>query len=88
MAKVVSKARQLRLAYQMRVGRDVSVQEVSDATGIHRNVLSRIEANQTTRIDFDTLLKLCTFYGVNVGDLLEINEGQQTPGLVAASVAA
>jgi putative transcriptional regulator len=86
-AKVVSKARQLRLAYQMKMGRDVSLQEVSEATGIHRNVLSRIEANQTSRIDFDTLVRLCQFYGVSVGELLEIDpNGQQTPGLALASI--
>jgi DNA-binding Xre family transcriptional regulator len=83
-AKVVSKARQLRLAYQMKVGREVPLQEVSEATGIHRNVLSRIEANQTSRIDFDTLLKLCQFYGVTIGELLDIDpNGIMTPGFEA-----
>lgn len=71
MGKIVTKARQLRLSHQLKVGRDVSVQEVADAVGITRAALSRIERGLTTNIDFATLKKLCEFYGVGVGDILE-----------------
>ena len=74
MAKLVSNARQLRLNYQAKIGRSVTVEEVAEATGITRAALSRIERNQTERIDFDTITKLCTFYGVGVGDLLELKD--------------
>ena len=89
MAKLVSNARQLRLNYQAKIGRPVTVEEVAEATGMTRAALSRIERNQTERIDFDTVTKLCTFYGVGVGDLLELKEEDQpankySPVLVAA----
>ena len=89
MAKLVSNARQLRLNYQAKIGRPVTVEEVAEAVGITRAALSRIERNQTERIDFDTVTKLCTFYGVGVGDLLELKEEDQaankySPVLVAA----
>lgn len=82
MAKVVSKARQLRLDYAAKLGRPVPLSEVARLTGIHRNVLSRIEDNQTSSIDYDNLVRLCQFYGVTIGDLLEIQ--QRTPDLIAA----
>ncbi len=89
MIKLVSKARQLRLNYQAKIGRPVTVEEVAEAIGITRAALTRIERNQTERIDFDTVTKLCTFYDVGVGDLLELKDEEQTenkhhPVLVAA----
>lgn len=85
MAKIVSKARQLRLNYQAKLGRPVSVQEVAEATGISRKALNRIELNQTEEISFETLKKLCLFYGVEVGDILELSpEEIRRRGLVAA----
>lgn len=70
MGKVVSKARQLRLDYQQRIGRTVSIQEVASAVGITRSALSNIEHGKTTQVNYDTLARLCEFYGVSVGDLL------------------
>lgn len=88
MAKVVSKARQLRMNCSAQLGRPVSIEEVATATGIARPTLSRIELNQTERIDFETVKKLCAYYGVGVGDLLTLEEEQPTnkrmPALVPA----
>lgn len=89
MAKIVSKARQARLNYAAKTGRPISLREVAETIDITNAALSRIEQGKTERIDFDTLQKLCAFYGVGVGDLLEFDpNGQQTPGLAAAFVAA
>lgn len=86
-AKIMSKARQVRLAYQAKIGRTVTVQEVSEKTGIARAALTRIELGKTEKIEFDTLLKLCAFYGVGVGELLEYDpNGIMTPGFGAAPV--
>jgi len=63
--------------YQAKLERPVEQKEVAAAVGVHENTLSRIEQGKITRIDFDTLIKLCGFYsrvlerGVGVGDLLE-----------------
>jgi len=78
MTKVTSRARQLRLDYQAKLGRNVTIEEVAAATGIARPTISRLELNQTERIDFETIKKLCRFYGVEVGDLLTIEE-EETP---------
>ena len=70
MGSIISKARQVRLDYQQRIGRPVSIQEVADAIGITRAALSNIEHGKTKQVEYETLRKLCEFYGVLVGDLL------------------
>jgi DNA-binding Xre family transcriptional regulator len=87
MAKIVSRVRQIRLEYQARLGRLVPIEEVAAATGITRSALSRIERNQTERIDFETLLRLCTFYGVGPGDILVVEENDRRDEIVPALVA-
>ncbi len=88
MPRVVSKARQLRLQRSANLGRQVTLEEVAEQTGITVAALSRIENNKNERIDFETIQKLCTFYGVPVGDLLMIEEEQPenkySPTLIAA----
>lgn len=80
---ITSHARRVRLDYQRQIGRNVTISEVSEATGVSRWTLTRIERGDTAGIDFDTLARLCKFYGVPVGDLLEYEESQ-SPELVAA----
>lgn len=86
---IVSKVRQLRFNYQAKVGRQVSVQEIADAIGISRERLTQIELGKMKEIDTETLGKLCKFYGVGVGDVLEYDEGfaekKLTPGRLALS---
>ena len=86
MPRVVSKARQLRLNRAAQLGRPVTLEEVAAQTGITVAALSRIENNKNERIDFDTIMKLCGFYGVGVGELLTIEELEEilSPALLAA----
>jgi DNA-binding Xre family transcriptional regulator len=85
MSKIVSKARLLRSEYERKQGRTVTAQEVAAKTGIHYNTLSRIERGKTEGIDFETLAKLCEFYGVGVGAILEFDpEGIESPELAFA----
>jgi putative transcriptional regulator len=70
LGKIVSRARQVRLDYQQRIGRPVSIQEIADAIGITRAALSNIEHGKTKQVEYETLRKLCEFYGVSVGELL------------------
>lgn len=79
MARIINRARQLRLDYSQKVGRPVEQKEVAEAAGVHKNTLSRIEQGKITGIDFETLIKLCVFYSrvlersVGVGDVLEFD---------------
>lgn len=88
MAKIITRARQLRMDYAQRIGRPVTVEEVADRVGISRAQLSKIENARTERIDFDTLAGLCAFYSsalgrpVTTSDVLEFDPNGMT--LVAA----
>jgi len=81
MAKIESKVRQLRLSYGASLGRAVTVQEVADVIGVDRKRLTQIELGKMKEIDTETLMKLCEFYKVGVGAILEYNpDGQRTTG--------
>lgn len=98
MAKIVSKVRQLRLDYAQKIGRPVEQKEVADAVGVTEATLSRIERGKITRMDFDTMIKLCSFYGrvlerfIDVGDLLRYDPnnkkafGQSAPAPAVAGL--
>ncbi len=80
MAKVVTKARQLRMNLSAKLGRPVTIEEVAAATGIGRPALNRLELNQTERIDFETIRRLCEFYGVGAGELIVVQpDDKQRP---------
>lgn len=87
MARIVTKARQLRLNLSAKRGSVVTLQEVADATRIERAQLNRIELGKTSAIDFAILGKLCQFYGVGVGDILEYDSTAPAPGHAAMSAA-
>lgn len=72
--RIVSKVRQLRFVQQAKLGRKLSIQEVADAIGISRERMTQIELGRMQEIDTDTLAKICKFYGVKVGDVLEFEE--------------
>lgn len=85
MAKIVSKAFQLRKQLELREGRRVPLSEVAERAGVNRQALTRLEAGETERFDGEILKKLCTFYGVGVGELLEFDpNGRLAPNLPPA----
>jgi len=45
--------------------------DVARATGLHRNTISLLYKETATRIDLDTLDKLCQLFNCKVTDLLE-----------------
>ena len=87
MGKLVSRARQLRLDYQAKLGRPVPLQEVADTLGVDRRTLSNIE-NGAQRYDTDVMNQLADFYhkaGVDATNILMYNpEATRSPSLAAA----
>jgi DNA-binding Xre family transcriptional regulator len=77
---VISRALHIRLHHQSKLGRVVTIEDVATATGITRSALSRLERNQTARVSFATLEKLCRYYGVGVGDLLVLEDDPDPRG--------
>jgi putative transcriptional regulator len=52
-------------------GRRVTLEEVADATGIHRTTLSRLGRPLGANITSDNLDRLCNYFGCVLGDLAE-----------------
>ena len=52
----------------------MTIQDVHEKTGLNRNTISNLYHEKVTRIDFDTIEKLCQLFKCGVGDLLEIGE--------------
>lgn len=82
--KVVSKARQLRLDYASRLGRPVPLSEVAEKADVDRMALTRLERGETSRFDGEMIAKLCKFYGVGIGDILEYDPNTLSPSHAAA----
>lgn len=52
-------------------GRRVTIEEISQATGIHRVTLSRISNQKGYTTNTDVLDKLCAFFNVNTNDVAQ-----------------
>ena len=75
--QVLWKAKQLRLQQAAKLGRDVTQEEVSQATGLAVSRISAIENNKTKGVEFDTLIRLAQFYQLHsVADLIEFRNGE------------
>jgi len=47
-----------------------SIKDVHEKTGLSRNTISNLYNDKTTRIDFETIYKLCILFDCGVEDLL------------------
>ena len=52
--------------------RRMKVADVARATGMSKTTLHKLYNGQSTRIDFETIEKLCLLLNVEVGDLLKL----------------
>ncbi|MFC0188447.1 helix-turn-helix domain-containing protein [Fictibacillus aquaticus] len=48
--------------------------ELEEKSGVSRQVLDRMDKNKSKRLDFDSIAKLCMFFGCEIGDLLYLAE--------------
>ena len=49
----------------------VKIADVSRDTGLHRNTITLLYKEEATRIELDTIDKLCDYFQCSVGDLLQ-----------------
>lgn len=52
--------------------RRYSIQDVHKLTGLSRSTVSSLYNDKATRIDFDTLEKLCGLFECNASELFEV----------------
>jgi len=55
----------------------MKVADVVRATGMSKTTLHKLYNVQSTRIDFETLEKLCVLLNVEVGDLLKFKKNEE-----------
>ncbi len=53
----------------------VRIIDVARATGISRNMLSKLYYDRARRVDLDDVAKLCAYFKCSVGDLLAVESG-------------
>lgn len=58
--------------------RRLKVADAVRATGISKTTLHKIYNDQSSRIDFDTIDKLCAYLNVEVGDIFEYVKDEET----------
>lgn len=86
--------KQLRLKRAADLGRDVTLEEVSQSTGIGLSTLSQIENNKVRGVRFETLERLAEYYGLSNSAQLLLMEDEEhidhirRPGLAPASLLA
>ena len=51
-----------------------SIQDMHMKTGLSRNTISNLYNDRATRIDYDTIDKLCVALGCSIGDLFDQKE--------------
>lgn len=73
----MSKHLRTNLAYLRFSQGRLSQKTVSEATGIGQKTLSALETGASKGIEFNTLLKLCTFFNCTPSELLLIEEEPQ-----------
>ena len=50
----------------------LKVIDVARETGLHRNTITLLYKETATRVDLDTMEKLCKLFSCKVGDLFEL----------------
>ncbi len=62
------KLKQYVLDKQAEWGREISIKEMSENSGISRDTISRMLNGSPTRVDENTVFALCDFFSVQPGD--------------------
>ena len=52
--------------------RKLKISDVARDTGLHRNTISLLYQETASRVDLDAIEALCRYFGISVGELLEL----------------
>ncbi len=65
---------------KFRDGKRVTLEQISKATGVHRATLSKLINQRDTNTTVEVLEKLCIYFGVQLGDLVELVPDKRQSG--------
>ncbi len=54
-----------------------SIKDIHEKTGLSRGTISGLYNDRATRIDYETIIKLCEFFACDVNQLLVLEQGQR-----------
>jgi putative transcriptional regulator len=54
--------------------RKLKISDVARDTGLHRNTITLLYQETANRVDLDAIEVLCRYFGVGVGEMLELQE--------------
>ena len=54
-----------------------SIQDVHNKTGLARSTVAQLYHDKETRIDFETIEKLCNLFDCSISDLLELENVEE-----------
>lgn len=60
--------------------RKLKISDVARDTGLHRNTITLLYQETANRVDLDAIEVLCRYFGVGVGDMLELVDIDQHEG--------
>jgi len=49
----------------------MNISDVARATGVHRNMVTLLYQETASRVDLESINRLCAFFNVQVGELFE-----------------
>ena len=55
----------------------LKIADVARETGLHRNTITLLYKETASRVELETVEKLCELFGCEVGDLLEYIPGRE-----------
>lgn len=55
-----------------------SISQLSKATGLSRPTLTRIYDNETFRVEFETIERLCEYFNCDVSDLMYLEKTENS----------
>ena len=55
-----------------------SIQDVHNKTGLARSTVAQLYHDRATRIDFETMEKLCSLFNCSIADLLELESNNNS----------
>jgi transcriptional regulator with XRE-family HTH domain len=70
-ARIRNNFKILKARKEQELGRNITYEEISEATGISPNTLSSYATGSIGRYDESTVTRLCDYFGVTLPELLE-----------------
>lgn len=77
--RIVNRFKELLAIKERRENRSISQRDVAEELGLAKTTVDSYARNDVTRFDSHVVMKLCNYLGCSVGDLLVMEQVDETP---------